>query len=652
MRGPANAALLITGGKPPNVRLTEEERTDLLNLFASAEAAVQAPAAGSRKIISDLWNGVPVTQNLTESFTGFATDPMATYEQKEKDAYAKNIRDAAEGGSRVPKFAANILQVGTRILASSILPTTPTLHAQTQTVGVSELARNQNALFRIAAEHGGLAAASAKAIFTGILDTHFGLRVDVVEDHEEEWKRLQWFAVDAEACGEEPGLKRFRWHRYKCQFDDLDEYCKRIVNKDRGPQGIAPKIKPYETVYVTEIYHTGLAIGHERNAASVVIDAGGADRKYIGTWKVSAVPVVVKSLLQPAPGCEVAFSEAHSFLPPIQMMSEILFCIHTQVATGIRIRLFDGAVVSREDLEDAITNQNAAISWIEVNTKNVNDALGVNQRVRPLENDTNLGDLLAAFNLSWRLVGYIMGFSDIDFGDAPSPRKSATEATAIDAHLSQRRKERLEVLVSAIKESTEAGMKLQRRAYGKEIKGPDGTTFEVPAYKPGRVAIRIDPVELGHLSLRDDASNLLSFVQLIGNLRAQFPAAMPSELRSPLSKIATMFGEHDLAAMLSMPEMNEGPRDRFIQAMVENTPISVQEGDDPAMFVPYYRQLLGSLGNTAKIKFGGLVVEAIEKLQALQKQRAIAAGQEMAADGSTQSAPVGAIPFPTQFRRV
>ena len=656
MRGPSKATLFVTQGKAPgrNMRLSDEDRTELLKIVYEAKAAVNLPAAGSRKIIQQLWEGEPVNTDLHAAFVGSSSSsaPDLSSQGRELANLEKNVREVIEGkGSRVPKFAANILQVGTRILATSILPSLPSLQAQAQHAGAGQLEKDQNFLFRLSAEKGGLEQAFRDSIYEGILDTHFGMRADIDPDHEEQACRLQWFAIGAEWCGEEPGLRRFRWHDYCCQFGDLDAYVQGAINRELKKAPTDVKVKGHHLVKVSEIYHGKLRIGQgegERATIIVSIGEGGLDI-YCGTWEVDTCPVVVKGFLRPAPGKVVAYSEAHSWLPPIQMMSEILYALGQDVSNKVRLRLYDSRRINIDDIAKAHANRINGISYVEVSTENTAGAeLGVNAAMRPPESDSNLGDILASFNLVWRVSSYIMGISDIDFGDAPSPRKSASEANAITAHLSQRRKERLEVVVSAIREAAGIGMRLQRRAYGKEIKAYDGFTMVVPEYKPGRISLRIDALELGHLALRENSSNLLAYIQLLSNLKQTFPAGIPAMLRGSVAKVATIFGEHDLAATLTLPEYNEDARDRVIDALFVNpgTPIRVDENDDPAVFIPYLTALREKLGPAQRLKSQAVIDEALSSYELLAKKNAASA-----APGGEALAPQTGerIPFPLQF---
>lgn len=643
----------------PDYKLSPEEVRLLRELVIKSNAELQSASSQSREIIKNLWNGLPAEIDLQGAFLGISTSSDASSTGDVYNSMQKNIKDvAAQKGSPVPRFSANILQVGTRILATSILPSAPTLHTVAQREGVQPLIINQNYIFRLIAEHGGLLTAFRNAIYTGLLDTHFGLLVTACKDEATPAERIRIEDISAEDCGQEPELKRVKWVKQRAQFKDLGP---EVIRRVRGSinalaasgAGSPEKIADSDIVTVWSIWHGGLALNKEygEHPLTVLLDTPAGAGIYVGTWKDDACRIVIRSMLRPAPGSYVPHSEAHSWLSPIQMSSELLYSLNTEVSTMTRYRLHDKEAIPIEAIEDASQNTRNGISWIAVDVK-PGDPNGVGQKARPMEQDSNLSAILASYNLVWRIASYVMGISDIDFGDAPSPRKSATEAQNIDAHLSQRRKERLEIVADAMKEVGFIVMRVQRRALGKTFMAEDGTLYEVPTYKRGAMSVRIDPVEMGHLNLREEVGSILSLVQLLGNLRSVFPAGLPAEVRGPLAKVATIMGEHDLAATLSLAEMNDTPRDRIVDMMATNgTSLVVKEEDDPAMFTPYYRSLLGRLTASGKLKFAGVITQALQTYDLMARERAAQASMANGPAGPAAPQPQQ-IPFPQQFRQV
>lgn len=645
----------------PKFRLSPDEVNTLRDVILKSAAELNAAAAGSRAIIRNLWNGLPANINLQAAFLGVDSNRIYTGAGDDGlDAMEKNIKDLSQGkASPVPKFSANILQVGTRILATSILPAAPTLHTAALREGVAPLVKNQNYIFRLIAEHGSLLGAFRGAIYNGLLETHFGLLVSVCKDEESPAQKIQIQELSSEQCGYEPELKRIKWAKLRCQYQDLGKHITERVSRglkiaaDKRDGKEVEKIKPSDIVSVWSVWHSGLALDKDYGShpLSIFVDSPAGSNIYCGTWDDDACRVAIRSFLRPAPGTFVSHAEAHSWLSPIQMCSELLYCLSTEVNTMARIRLHDKWAVPREAIEDGHNNTINGISYIEVDVK-PGDPLGVGGKVRPIESDSNLQAILASFNLVWRIVSYIMGISDIDFGDAPSPRKSATEASNIDAHLTQRRKERLEIVADAMKEVGSIVMRVQRKAFGKELVADDGFTYEVPNFKKGAMAVRIDPVEMAHLNLREEASSILTFVQLLGNLRSVFPAGLPAEVRAPLSKVAIIFGEHDMAAALSTPEYNEQPRDRFIRMMTENaSEVDVKDTDDPSVFIPYYKSLLGTLNATGRLKYAGVIMQALQKYELAMKMKAAEASVANGIGAAAAPQPQQ-IPFPQQFQQV
>ena len=591
----------VSGGKLYKMR--DDAQEELKKLVRSAAAQVTAPAAATRKEIADL------------------------YTSRDSDARSIFFRDIPDGGisidqipeaTRVSAFVpaqtmANLFLSRLRVILSALVPGTPTIEVKARTPGAVYAAEYQNELTEWVADHGKLKEAMRKAAFYGMVSPYFALKFVPKPDEKREYDRVDFEALDPSSCGFEPYAKRFSWHTYESDYGSLPKSWRKFGKK-----------KGWERIQVTEVYHPGFRYGGAKGKAPMSIwiseisgktpstsdsilalaspnksEKAGAPRldKYVGTEDLPAVPLVMKSFLEPAPGEALPPAEVLPWIPLMRMIVRTLAQLDKEVQTLNNIHLYDKEAVRTEVIQQIIDSKPGDRIFVGVDVDD--SARGVNFTLRPVEMSSMIQHYLAALNTYIGLFDDITGAGPIERGISSQPEKSATEAAAITQNSSRRNKDRLEVMASAWGDIARVHHAWQRKLYGKSVTVPLPNGVErkipVPDAELAYFSFRVDPVDLEHISRRGEIESTLTFLGQATQTISNFRGSVPRVIREALRIAGKAMGITDVDLFLEQPTLERGPVDRYIKYLQKGTPLIVLPQDDHELYIQYYTATLQQL---------------------------------------------------------
>lgn len=580
-------------------RLDPTAAAKLRELLFSSARQVRAPIESQERLINDLYTGRDYNRGYALSNGSFA-NLLATYPNR-----------VVDGSWEPPEMGINLLLSRLQQILSALVPSKPTFHVKPRIARAVHEADAQNKISQFATDHGRLRDAVKRAAFQGMMAPYFCVKLDVNKAPRGDWEAFKYSALEARDCGYEPRRRRFAWHTQVVQFGDLSPELQAAV-KD-------PKPQDWDLVRYTEVYHEGFRHGHKDAKdpktcpvsyylapqpteedflqAETIEEPGLRDfGHYVYTENVPACPLVFGQFNEPAPGEDVPPAEVVSWLPHIRKIVQDLHQIHREVRSLNTIHLIRKGSVP-EGLLDELTNRGipSEILYVEVDVDDSEN--GVNATWRPVEQSDNLASLLTVLQTDLQVFDDMIGLSPMERGIAQNPRKSATEAQSITAAASRRTRERLEVIARALADLLQVQFFYQRSVYGKSIEIPGSGGLEVrldvPDPTQAQFAFEVDPVELGHLSKQGDAEALFNSLTVVSNTLAMFQGALPKPVRELLRQVLTAQGTPDADALIDRPVLDSTPNDRFMELLLNGTPIPVSEGDDHQAFVAYYTAQMG-----------------------------------------------------------
>lgn len=624
-------------------RLNAEEQKALVTLATAAAAKIREPIEGSNQILEDLYAGNPV-RHQDDALQTVARFFGATQDE---------TRDKAATKRRFvpPQTSANLMQLTLETLVTSVMPGVPSIRSKARVPGARTLAEDQNRISEFVSDHGGLYKAMRDAVHDGFISPHFGIKI-IPDKDAPVYRRIRFEAVPAEMCGYEPVYRRFSWHRYEKQWGELPEAWQKSVTKARAEKNAEAKPpEAWDTVTVTEIYHKGLLMGETTKGEKCPMSAfvHGCDENdpelshYVGTSEIEACPLVIESFLKPGKRDDLSTAEALSWIPPARMLILDINAINLEIQTLARYKAFNKNAIKKEEIENALGGAPNAEVWFPIGTTDM--ATGVSNQIRPLEKNSSLNELLAAFNMHLRLWFMVTGMMEMDFGDAPSPRKTRGESDSIVSASTSRRRARLETVARALTKAAQTAAYFQKAVFGERITLPDGDILMVPDAEKAALSLRVDAIELGHLSVRQDFQNNLTILQVLSNVFAKWPVAMPGLIKWKLQETLEMLGDHDAARFLRLPQIEEGPQDRVLAWMMngQRGEIMVKPDDNPRLFLGYYTGLIEAAHKRGNVT----LLAALRAVAEAYKAKAATEAALQSAQG--QPADVG-VPFSGQFR--
>tara|TARA_R110000765_G_scaffold179755_1_gene285556 strand:- start:357 stop:1778 length:1422 start_codon:yes stop_codon:yes gene_type:complete len=402
------------------------------------------------------------------------------------------------------------------------------------------------------------------------------------------------------------------------------------LNKEDQPED-------YDIVEVVEVYHENFLGGHRRLTEEVqknrscpyscwvrslddtyepTHEAEIQLGKYCGTKVAPICPIIMGNFLEPATNEDIPPAEVISWLPPLRGIVNTLIQIGREANTVNNVILYDDSI-EPEHIDSIMEAIPSATLYIPIAT----DENGVAQKMRPMEKSNHIPELMQAFGVYMSMLDEITGVTATSMGRAENPRKSATEAGALAASSNQRNEDRLKVMSRVWQDVAQVIHHNQRDLFGSTVTivADNGVInkIPVPSANMADFQFRVDPVELGHMSKQNEADQLLSWVTIFSNAFLQFQGSMPRIIRESLRRVAKLMGIENVDAYLDAPVIEQGPEDRYIDALENGGQISVQETDDHNLHIGYYTAILDramSTGNPLSVPVAA-IKDAIERHQ-------------------------------------
>jgi hypothetical protein len=611
--------------------LEPDQHTALAELVNASKAQFRGTVDGVRRIINDLYTGRdPASGGADLPPGGIPWNQIIDPDKTTTWTY--------------PQVGVNLMQSRTRQLITELIPAVPVFHSEPLVAEASALTEDQNTISSWGARHGGLKKTFRKSTLHGLFGPHFGIKVVADKSHPHIEKRIQTIPIPASHCGYEPHHRRFSWHTYQTAWEHLQPSHREVLLKN-----LKDEPKPWEIATVTEVYHDKI-LHSEKSGCSVswfietnatetpaipqpwdsTVDNSTPLGAYVTTGTLPICPLVIEQFLDPAPGEDVPPAEVASWVSVLRSIHADVKQIEEEVGSINNIILVDKKAVDSE-ARAAIQNNPSGVTLyvpVDCSEDGMERANGVSHKMRPIERNSALGEIISALQTHLQLLDEVIGASSLDRGVAAQPRKSAAEASALASAGNRRTRDRLNVIADAMAQVALVTFHLQRTAYGSTLKIPIANylvkTLQVPDPKVARMAFRVDAVELGNLSKQGQVETHAASVTLLTNVRQQAPELIqPQIIIREVQKYLRALGNYEAADAIRPPISASGPDQRIRDYMYgRTTEILVLEGDPHEEFLQFYLTEI----ETAAAK-GGINVPATAIDAAIRRHQSFATAQ-------------------------
>ena len=579
-------------------KLNKEAAAKLRSLVEDAMTAVHEPLEGTEKLISDIYTGRDPLGGSSRLILGDQGIPL----DEVVDPNSSRVW-------RPPETTANLFLSRLRQIVTALTPGTPTFEAMPRVPGAARMAEFQNEIMEWVSDHGDLETAMRRSAFLGLLSPYFGIKL-VVDKNAELDKKAKFISVEPGDCGYEPFHRRFNWHSYQMQWADLPTKWRPKLSTESVPND-------WDIVQVTEVYHEGFRFGSPKMSKkgcpmSIFVEVPSTSNptdqvsitarakknpgigNYTYSFDVPECPIQIASFLDPAPKEDVAPAEVLSWIPLMRMIVQVLIQINREITTTNSVVLYDKSAIS-DDVISVV--QSASPGSTIFAPVDVDDAArGVNATMRPVEQDSVLGEYLAALQNYMALFDDVTGVGPLDRGAPANPRKSATEASSIVAASNRRNRDRLEIMANLWSDMARVFHAYQQDIYGSEVTLPLANglsrTLPVPDPEVAAFGFRVDAIELGHLSRRGDVDTYFNWLQTTTNVLSTFQGSLPRMVREALRRMGKAMGVADVDLYLDAPVIEQGPEDRYIEHLQLGTPLPAYPEDQHQLYVAYYGRIL------------------------------------------------------------
>lgn len=478
--------------------------------------------------------------------------------------------------SVIPEGTANFMFTYTQTISAATFPATPSVRSEPIMDDAAFSIEDQNQLNNFVALHSGTADMMQKAMPIALHNGWAGLKAIVRSDGPTH-KRVQFVARDALQVGWEPFLRRFQW--------DLRFEQASVLPADQRP----PECKPWQTVIITEVYVRKFGDLEKKKLTFVQKWEGRpkAGEDEVSKWAAMELgklvdeedqetpPLVILKLEEPASGEDVPPAEALNWIPRIDALNTILMKYERMTKRIAQMWLASEAKLDKEQVQKMWNDESMTEHLLWVNPANseamgmpIGDPFSVDATLRPAEFVAEIFNQLAnGINMQLFLLDRQTGISELQRGEVPGGRQSATEISVANTNAQLRNGKRRERVADAVSQLFQFVHEQQKAIYGNvlRIAGQDGIVRAIPVPDPkaARAAMRVDAVELGHLIREGDLDARLAGHQQLLNTRVAFPSGAPAEIRESLRRILTALGWRDVERYVPPLHQNDSPQDRI-----------------------------------------------------------------------------------------
>lgn len=551
---------MAQGSTEQEAQVVDYAPEEVQSLVHNADTRLRAVAQATSRVMNDLFSGRdPGYGYLTSQYfdTSRVTAPWV-----------------------YPEISANLFQTRLREIVVDLVPALPKMECEALTIEAVALEEDQSLLSNWGSRHGNLKQAIRDAAMFGPMGTHFGMRLWVDKEMPLH-KRFCYKALSHTECGYEPGMRRFVWHRYDTEGAEAEN-----------------------ALQVTEVFFpnkadTGYTVyRYELDRSAKTSSAGPKQEElgmFMGAEEVDAAcPVRIGHFLTAPPGEDIPPVECMSWVPLIRALQATLEAIDRETNSINNVILFDDSIED-DHIKAMADNKTGNTAYIPIKFK-YDDRNGVAQKVRPVERNSALAELLTVKDAYMQMLDDVIGTSPLQRGAAVGPRKSAAEASILSSASDRRTRDRLSVIAELLADLEQAKYTWQPIAYGKKVDIPLGgglvRTLKVPDPQAAQMAFTVDVVELGNLSKQGQIETYAAATTIMGNTYAQFQGEPPTPVKEATRRYLKALGAPDIADMIKDPVLAGGPQERYI-AYLQNpgAGILVDPNDPPEPFLLYYNQL-------------------------------------------------------------
>lgn len=581
-------------------------------------------------------------------------------------------------GSGIPEATSNFLYATLQVLLAALFPATPSVRCEPVTGGAQRWAEAETKLIQYALRHAGTAEAVQRQAHLALVSGWSGLRVRMKNTgpmHE----RVRLVAVDPVACGWETFTRRFAWHvslmqradvpqAWLARFEGENQRAGRTEAEDRYEKSDA------DLYQVTEVFVRSFGklnmqrvvflACHPDRAVSGRGPAGGpAEEGYredLGTFvwmdDLRSIPIhFVRFAESPNDSEDVPPAEVLSWMPALASLTLIRRKINNEVRNANAINLYDKSHVDPENIEEHLIGDSTQL-WLPVTTSSkiteADPSFGVSNRVRPVERDQLIRDLVLAWQMEMSTWRELTGLGELQRGQFPEQFQTATTAQIVQSNSQLRNLFRRTQLARTLAAAAGTIAAEQRWIYGDSIEPPTGPgleaieTITVPDPKLYPFAFHVDAVELGALAARGDTQALAIAFQTQMQLEMSPNAGAMSPIgRELAARYYMTLGIHDARALLPRAIVGDDPDRALREAVAEERPVSVRPDQDHAMHYAYFERVANEelAAGRGSSRVAQLAVDAMRRhriyLNAREAERARTAPPTAPAPPAAPAAP-------------
>lgn len=554
---------------------------------------------------------------------------------------------------RVPDTGANLLMSRLQQVFVASTPGRPIFTIEPKTPGAQAVAESQELVTDIVLDGSGTLEAVRRAAWLDPIQNHVGVRLCENSHSRDATDKVKWEVIEATDCGVEPFSRRFKWHGRVCQWGSLPKELRERAIALKPPGDANPN--PWDAVALTEVFDEAFAIEGDDDKRKgcrvhVFINFAGKfyrDRRakrpdvgeYLVTHDLYCCPLDVTANLESAPAEDVSPAEAAAWIPILNMIQNVVVQIERECSATNSINVYDADNIPQEIMKAVLTQPPGKRVWVPVSGVG-GSPQGISHRMRPIERDSILGELITSLQAYLALLDDVTGVGPQDRGVSINPSKSATEAGVLSASSSRRTAARLRTQSKRWENMARILFEYQKEYFGDYIDVPlDGVTrkVKIPDPKTCRFAFRISLDEMENLSRRGRLDTLMMTHTVLTRHAATFPNGESMLVAESLRRLLKSMGWVDADAYTTERRQLGSPEDRYTKMLETGRDYVVSESDDP---MPHIAFLGAKMAEAVATGNDNIPVDKVA--QAAQKMLVILRQRE--AQAAVQSANPSTIP--------
>lgn len=576
-----------------NARRLKEEAVEALR------AAAVAAIAKCRDYVTD------DQERLAEIYAGRDGGGVLFFAQPPEGGVPVDqwVNELKSGAVNTGSMTANLLTSRLVQIFVSSTPGRPQFVVEPRTPGALMAAETQECVSDVTLSGSRLDDAVRRAAWLDPIQNYVGVRLCMNPHSRDATDKVKWEVIEAKECGYEPYSRRFTWHARVAQWGSLDDALRKAILKnvehDEEPN-------PWDPVALTEVFDERFALENGDEARKgcrvhVFANLRGKFYKdprqvkpnlgdYVITYDVVQSPLVIEANMEPGPLEDVAPVEAVNWMGLLNAITDCVEQIRREVAATNNINVYDADNIQQELLKKVMMAPPGTQVFLPV-TGVGSMPQGINSRLRPIERNSILGELITSLQSFLALLDDATGVGPQDRGVSINPSKSATEAATLSASSSRRTAARLRTQMRRWERCLRVLFEWQREIYGEYLEVPiEGVIrkYRVPDPSTTRYAFTVALDEMENLSRRGRIDTQMMAHQLIVNHAVAFAQIGESILAAEsMRRSLKALGWKDADAYTTARRVLGSPEDRYTKMLETGRDFPVDENDDPTRFIAF-----------------------------------------------------------------